>query len=50
MKPRHAELLASDLDTQTLIKYIDRFFYVLYPSGGIVYNGLRYGVTVWKVV
>ncbi|WP_218950248.1 nitrite reductase large subunit NirB [Acinetobacter sp. YH16044] len=26
MKPRHAELLASDLDTQTLIKYIDRFF------------------------
>ena len=26
MKPRHAELLASDLDTQTLIRYIDRFF------------------------
>jgi nitrite reductase (NADH) large subunit len=26
MKPRHAELLASDLDTQTLIQYIDRFF------------------------
>ena len=26
MKPRHAELLASDLDTPTLIKYIDRFF------------------------
>ncbi|WP_122902137.1 nitrite reductase large subunit NirB [Acinetobacter sp. B51(2017)] len=26
MKPRHAELLAADLDTQTLIKYIDRFF------------------------
>jgi nitrite reductase (NADH) large subunit len=26
MKPRHAELLASDLDTATLIKYIDRFF------------------------
>lgn len=26
MKPRHAELLASDLDTSTLIKYIDRFF------------------------
>ncbi len=26
MKPRHAELLASDLDNQTLIRYIDRFF------------------------
>jgi nitrite reductase (NADH) large subunit len=31
MKPRHAELLASDLDTETLIRYIDRFF-VLYPN------------------
>ncbi|MDF3030279.1 MAG: nitrite reductase [Moraxellaceae bacterium] len=30
MKPRHAELLAGDLDTETLIKYVDRFlmFYV----------------------
>jgi nitrite reductase (NADH) large subunit len=30
MKPRHAELLAGDLDTETLVKYIDRFlmFYV----------------------
>ncbi|ANF83428.1 nitrite reductase large subunit (plasmid) [Acinetobacter sp. NCu2D-2] len=26
MKPRHAELLASDLDTETLVRYIDRFF------------------------
>lgn len=26
MKPRHAELLAGDLDDDTLIKYIDRFF------------------------
>src|SRR5690554_6369891 len=26
MEPRHAELLASDLDTSTLIKYIDRIF------------------------
>lgn len=26
MKPRHAELLASDLDRETLIRYIDRFF------------------------
>jgi len=25
MKPRHAELLAADLDRQTLIRYIDRF-------------------------
>jgi nitrite reductase (NADH) large subunit len=25
MRPRHADLLASDLDTDTLIKYIDRF-------------------------
>jgi nitrite reductase (NADH) large subunit len=25
MKPRHAELIASDLDKPTLIKYIDRF-------------------------
>ncbi len=30
MKPRHAELLASDLDKNTLIRYIDRFlmFYI----------------------
>ena len=30
MKPRHADLLASDLDYDTLIKYIDRFmmFYI----------------------
>jgi nitrite reductase (NADH) large subunit len=30
MKPRHAELLAADLDKDTLIRYIDRFlmFYV----------------------
>jgi nitrite reductase (NADH) large subunit len=30
MKPRHADLLARDLDDQTLIKYIDRFlmFYI----------------------
>ncbi|MES2488839.1 MAG: nitrite reductase large subunit NirB [Pseudomonadota bacterium] len=30
MKPRHADLLAGDLDTATLIKYIDRYlmFYV----------------------
>ena len=26
MKPRHADLLASDLDSDTLVKYIDRFF------------------------
>ena len=26
MKPRHADLLAEDLDTETLVKYIDRFF------------------------
>jgi nitrite reductase (NADH) large subunit len=30
MKPRHAELLAGDLDKQTLVRYIDRFlmFYI----------------------
>ncbi|MFL9868492.1 nitrite reductase large subunit NirB [Paraburkholderia fungorum] len=30
MKPRHAELLASDLDNDTLVRYVDRFlmFYV----------------------
>jgi nitrite reductase (NADH) large subunit len=30
MKPRHAELLAGDLDRETLIRYVDRFlmFYV----------------------
>ncbi len=30
MKPRHADLFATDLDTDTLIKYIDRFlmFYI----------------------
>ena len=30
MRPRHADLLATDLDTETLIKYVDRFlmFYI----------------------
>ena len=30
MKPRHADLFATDLDTETLVKYIDRFlmFYI----------------------
>ncbi|AKH70856.1 NAD(P)H-dependent nitrite reductase, large subunit [Spongiibacter sp. IMCC21906] len=30
MKPRHADLFASDIDTETMLKYIDRFlmFYV----------------------
>lgn len=30
MRPRHAELIASDLDTDTMVRYIDRFlmFYV----------------------
>jgi nitrite reductase (NADH) large subunit len=30
MKPRHADLLAADIDSQTLIRYVDRFlmFYV----------------------
>ena len=30
MKPRHAELLAGDLDTETLVRYVDRFlmFYI----------------------
>ncbi|MDY7026095.1 MAG: nitrite reductase large subunit NirB [Pseudomonadota bacterium] len=26
MRPRHADLLASDLDKETLIKYVDRFY------------------------
>ena len=26
MKPRHADLFATDLDKETLVKYIDRFF------------------------
>ena len=33
MKPRHADLLARDLDTPTLIKYIDRYPDVLHPHG-----------------
>ena len=30
MKPRHADLLAADLDRETLMKYLDRFmmFYI----------------------
>ncbi len=31
MKPRHADLLAADLDRDTLIKYLDRFYDVLHP-------------------
>lgn len=48
MKPRHAELLASDLDTSTLIKYIDRFF-MFYIQTAIGCNVLQYGAIIWKV-
>jgi len=33
MKPRHADLFASDLDDETLIKYIDRFFMFYIKTG-----------------
>lgn len=33
MKPRHADLFASDLDDATLIKYIDRFFMFYVKTG-----------------
>jgi nitrite reductase (NADH) large subunit len=33
MKPRHADLFASDLDDATLIKYIDRFFMFYIRTG-----------------
>ncbi len=31
MKPRHADLLAADIDRETLIKYLDRFMMFLHP-------------------
>ena len=33
MTPKHAQLLASDLDTETLVRYVDRFRLVLHPDG-----------------
>ncbi|WP_440875640.1 nitrite reductase large subunit NirB [Thalassotalea sp. PLHSN55] len=33
MKPRHADLFASDLDDETLLKYIDRFFMFYVRTG-----------------
>ena len=33
MKPRHADLFASDLDDETLIKYIDRFYMFYIRTG-----------------
>jgi nitrite reductase (NADH) large subunit len=33
MKPRHADLLATDLDDRTLIKYIDRFLMLYIRTG-----------------
>ncbi|MGH8690936.1 MAG: nitrite reductase large subunit NirB, partial [Burkholderiales bacterium] len=33
MKPRHAELLAKDLDDETLIRYIDRFLMLYIRTG-----------------
>ncbi|HEX7249685.1 MAG TPA: nitrite reductase large subunit NirB, partial [Burkholderiales bacterium] len=33
MKPRHAELLASDLDDETLIRFIDRFLMLYIRTG-----------------
>ncbi len=49
MKPRHAELLASDLDTQTLVRYIDRFFMFYIQTARSSATYFRYGVTTWKV-
>ncbi len=34
MKPRHADLLATDLDKETLIRYIDRFFIFYVRTAG----------------
>ena len=50
MKPRHADLFASDLNDVDLIKYIDRFYMFLCFVPLIVYNELRYGWIIWKVV
>ena len=33
MKPRHADLLAADIDRETLIKYLDRFMMFYCVSG-----------------
>ncbi|TDU31374.1 assimilatory nitrite reductase (NAD(P)H) large subunit precursor [Panacagrimonas perspica] len=33
MKPRHADLLATDLDDQTLVRYIDRFLMLYIRTG-----------------
>ncbi len=33
MKPRHADLLATDLDDETLIRYIDRFLMLYIRTG-----------------
>jgi nitrite reductase (NADH) large subunit len=33
MKPRHADLLARDLDTETLVRYIDRFLMLYIRTG-----------------
>ena len=43
MKPRHADLLARDLDTPTLIRYIDRYPDVLHPHRPIACSAPRPG-------
>ena len=50
MKPRHAELLFLDLDTQTLIKYIDRFFMFYVQTVDRLQRTSAWRDNIWKVV
>nr|BFF12546.1 hypothetical protein GCM10025699_38490 [Microbacterium flavescens] len=49
MKPRHADLLAADLDRDTLIKYLDRFMMFYIRTADKLTRTAR-GWTIWKAV
>jgi nitrite reductase (NADH) large subunit len=47
MKPRHADLLAADLDRETLIQYLDRFM-MFYIRTADKLTRTAPGWTTWK--
>ena len=49
MTPRHAQLLAGDLDDETLVRYIDRFlmFYIRTADRSAAHRAVAGGARRW---
>jgi nitrite reductase (NADH) large subunit len=48
MRPRHAELFATDLDDATLIRYIDRFLMFYIRTADKLQRTSVCGAKAWK--